>query len=462
MFVVVVLVAMAGTAAGQQTVTGCETLDTQGESYVLGDDVQNQTAETCIEVTADGVSLDGNGYSVDGVNGTGGSTGVLVRSSDNVTVENLGNVTGWGSGLAVAESINVTVSNNVVNANSGDGLLLITVRSTVRNNTANRNGGAGTLIQTSFENSLTDNTFVDNAEAGIFVESSQNNQFSENVAEGQQVGVLVRNSLGNSFEDDTSRNNDIDFLDVTDGGGDVASKAIERSSPDLNSVKRLNIGDSVKPDTKISFEAVNFAIGGVEDPHENPQAESTGRYFAAQPAYFAPSSLQEEGDIQTQQTLPALLLNVSLHYRESDVNGINESTLRLWADSFGSTNWTRLVDINTSGDEQIYDSTVDTSENTVRWRYVVETSQLALSPTSTEGDVSVNEHNTEPLTVFGAFGASECTNRRSLGRGQDVTECPSDRTLSRGESRQELNRGSGGSRRDRSRSDMSRRDRGRR
>ena len=88
----------AAAATPQPTaISSCTTLSSPGQ-YVLTADVRNGGASACLVIRASGVTLDGNGHTVDGVDDRQ-SVGVLVSgSASGATVGNLV-VTDWGDGL---------------------------------------------------------------------------------------------------------------------------------------------------------------------------------------------------------------------------------------------------------------------------------------------------------------------------------------------------------------------------
>jgi len=628
---VVGMVATGGVAA-QEPVGECQILDTPGETYELNQSITNSTTDTCLDITADDVTLDGNGHTVDGVNQTTDSIGVLVNSANNVTVKNFGNVTRWQYGIVVGEALNSTLTDNTANANSRVGIYMLTIGSTLTRNTANDNGLNGVhLTRGSSENTLTDNTANNNGEVGILVEGSndnllelneanenkwgiivigtQDNEIVENVASrnegetgseqlpsiisdfpgigikiagslntnvddneanqnkftgisvldsystrvdnndvhqngvsengdgfgsqfgsgigvfrvgffgdspearsitpashtpttpnritdndatGNQVGITLlgatnntlsdntatENFVGiqtfdafnNTFTDDTSRNNiEFDYMDMTgyfffgdslDPADSLEPNDIESPGvSDLNTVENLNIGNSEKPNTEVSFKTVNFVLRGTSaQPPANPKAEATGRYFETAPTFFlggGPIGGEPIQDPIEPQQLPSALLDIDLHYKNSDVQGINESSLGLWGyESFGG--W-----INIEDEPGFGETGVDEQKNVVSLNATLNLnglSQNQLSPQS-EGEVSPTQ---VPLVLFGAFGETACVNRRNLGRGQEDSECPFDRDIDRGGSREELDRDTGrggdGDHRD---SATSRRNRGR-
>ncbi|MDZ7687927.1 MAG: NosD domain-containing protein [Halobacteriales archaeon] len=649
-----------GSVAAQEPVSECRVLDTPNETYQLNDDIENQTEERCLEITANGVTLDGAGHTVDGMNQTPNSLGISFNGMDNVVVKNFGNITGWDIGVGGDFSTNATLTDNTANNNGRNGFRLIVAESTLAGNTANNNEDDGFALGISFENVLTDNT-ANNNEDGIALDSSRNNELTGNTANGnEQTGIeLDIRSVGNTLTDNTANDNDVGILveegsndneltgneanentwgiivllsegnevvdnvanrndgetgseqplppiisdfpgigvkiagsfdttvedneanqnrftgisvldsgatdvnnnDVHENGvgeggfagqfgsgigvfrvgffGDTPSEPEElavlssHTSPnritdndatgnqvgitllgatnntlsdntatenfigiqsfgafnntftndtsrdniefdyidttglfffgdalepaeslepnniespgisDLNKVENLNIGNSEKPNTEISFKTVNFALRGTSaQPPANPNAEATGRYFEALPIGGPIGDVSVESIEPQQHELPDVLLDIDLHYKNADVNGINESSLGLWAFDTFESGWLELSDIDEPG---FQDTEVDEQNNVVSWNFTLGTAPLSQNELTPQAEGAGEVSPTQiPLPVFGAFGEGvDCVNRRNLGRGQEASECPFDRDVQRGGSREELDRSTG-------------------
>lgn len=120
-------------------ITGCTVIDEPGR-YVLTADVENggdtRISETCIEITADDVTLDGDGYTLDG-RGVSHTTGVGVAGADNATVRNLA-VNDWHAGVEVTNG-SATVQDVRTFSNAYGVRLENGSGSTVENNTVEDN-----------------------------------------------------------------------------------------------------------------------------------------------------------------------------------------------------------------------------------------------------------------------------------------------------------------------------------
>jgi len=197
-FAVLVGTLATGSAVGVP-VTGCDTLNTEGETYEITQDIDNSTAEDCITISDDDIVLDGQGYRVNGSDQSFGSYGITV-SANNVTVKNVGNVTGWQTGIQVQSSDDVTLTDNTANNNRDDGIDMdSTSDSELTDNTVNNNGDNGIYLQNSSGNELTGNEANRNGVYGIWVLDESNfNDLFDNIArdnsgnaEGASAGIYI-------------------------------------------------------------------------------------------------------------------------------------------------------------------------------------------------------------------------------------------------------------------------------
>jgi len=146
-------------------IAGC-TVMTESGTYELTEDITDDTADACLTVTASNVSIDGNGHTVDGVNRTPGSVGVLAEDVKNVTLGNT-NITGWDSGVEYRNVSKGGVMDNNISENSGGVLFFDSSRNTVGNNTVAHNDRFyGIYLNSSLNNDILDNTALKNGASG--------------------------------------------------------------------------------------------------------------------------------------------------------------------------------------------------------------------------------------------------------------------------------------------------------
>ncbi|MFC5973894.1 right-handed parallel beta-helix repeat-containing protein [Halomarina salina] len=270
---VVAGVAVTGTAAAAPSdVSSCTVIDEPGE-YRLTTDITNESTSSCIEIEAENVTFDGDGHTIDGVDGDGSGIlsgygedvvkNVVVRNFESGLVVNTNNVDVQDSvfadntvgvqaimGGGVFE--NVTVTRNV-NGVESTGALTYRASSIVDNEENGIEGG--TYADPTLEGSLV----ADNGESGISVTdgtiTSENTTYRNNGGYGFTIALGTVDSTDDTIVDNaaggvhSSGETSLDGTTVEDNGGN----GIDSTQTDLgytgldvtDSVIRGNDGDGV-------------------------------------------------------------------------------------------------------------------------------------------------------------------------------------------------------------------------
>src|SRR3989344_4086781 len=84
--VAICLVGFVGLGSAVTYVNSCQTLSISGETYVLTDDIEAD--QTCFNITASNIVLDGQNHSVQNV-GSSGYYGVYIYGFSNITIKNI-------------------------------------------------------------------------------------------------------------------------------------------------------------------------------------------------------------------------------------------------------------------------------------------------------------------------------------------------------------------------------------
>ncbi|WP_276253233.1 CARDB domain-containing protein [Halomontanus rarus] len=358
------------------------TIDESGE-YVLADDLSS--SETAIEITADDVTLDGNGHSVVGNSPGEYEDGIGVSGGSNVTVTNL-TVSGWDArneyttefGL-LFDSVDGGTVSNVTATGNGDGLVFSggsentlvgstavenndsgvvfygTSNTTVTSLNASSNGEHGLFLDGANDNTVTSLNASSNGERGLYLQDADDNSITSLNASSNGDRGLYLNSADNTtvtqsefrgnddegLEVRTSRNNTIsEAVAIGNAAGFEVSEAIDTSFSDVRaannefgeieiagentSVDRLDIGDSTAENTTISFEGDAIETDELDSDSpatENPDTQSLGRIAS--------------GDV-------ADLRSFEMHYDDADITDIVEEDVRLWAYHGTNETWTEL------------------------------------------------------------------------------------------------------------------------
>jgi hypothetical protein len=190
-------VAAANASVDGGTITQCGTIDETGR-YELGGDLTVANAASCLTVTADGVTIDGAGHTVDGVDDDALSYGLVVEAgADDVTVTDL-TVRGWEQGVRVR----------------GDGF-------TGRRITATRNGEVGVAMFGTTDATLEDSTVTENGDTGVYTTGASGTRLADLTARDHgTAGVHIDSDGGGSVVSGGTVSDSGQFgVRVTDGSG---------------------------------------------------------------------------------------------------------------------------------------------------------------------------------------------------------------------------------------------------
>jgi hypothetical protein len=89
------IIAISGIAFASTEITDCQVLNTTGETYLLINNISDYSGLRCMEVTANNIVLDCQGYTIDGI---GSNMGIQIYGRNNVTVQNC-ILTDWNLGI---------------------------------------------------------------------------------------------------------------------------------------------------------------------------------------------------------------------------------------------------------------------------------------------------------------------------------------------------------------------------
>ncbi len=348
-------------------VTSCRVISSPGE-YVLTADIINSTYSTCIEITSSDVIFNGNGYTMDGVDGTN-TYGVYVYNLDvsltNVTVENL-NITDWRSGIHYNNAKNGRIKNNNVSSNFigiylignsnyntlTDNIVTLTPfggygigidnshNNNLTINTVNENGGTGIVLEnTSSNNILTDNNASSNGDIGIWLLGSSNyNTLTNNILAGNGFSGLGNGHTGILIE--TSRNNIVTANIVKDN-----MRGIVLYSSSNNILTNNNASDNQDWDF---YSNSNSMGNNVIDLNIGSTISFTGKDIAIKsslsPANDPPGYQNISKYINATNTNADSWLFLNISYSDSDIAGVRENTLSMW--KYDGSSWSQVKGTN--------------------------------------------------------------------------------------------------------------------
>jgi parallel beta-helix repeat protein len=223
-------------------VNACTVIDEPG-TYRLTRDVGNADAGTCIRISADDVTFDGDGHRIVGVDDEE-SFGIDVtpeargESVDSVVVRDV-RVSDWGTGVRVGTArerrgaTDVTVRGVASFSNTGAGVLLSdTTDSRLVDSTARDNAGNGVHLQELGPENVVRNTTSRGNDVGVFMFESRNSVVRDNrVTDNSRHGISTSNGdRGVEIADNLVADNGGDGVNLDDSQGVTVSDNAVRSN----------------------------------------------------------------------------------------------------------------------------------------------------------------------------------------------------------------------------------------
>ena len=169
--------------------------DTIVADTTLDGDLLDCATESGVLIGADDITLDCDGFTIDGVD-TSATYGVNVTGRSNVVIRNCV-TTDWAAGILLFTTNDSLVEDNSASSNTDTGIILDSgsYNNVVTGNQANSNEADGIDVLASYNTSVTNNTVDSNINGeGIEVSASVNTFVSENIVTSNNIGVSVSNS----------------------------------------------------------------------------------------------------------------------------------------------------------------------------------------------------------------------------------------------------------------------------
>ena len=170
---------LAGAVQEPISLVSCATLDQPDTTYVLTRSLTNRMG-TCFTITASGVVLNGNGFSIAGDN-SGVDYGVYIQSANNVVVKNFAGIQSFNDGVYLySNPQNALVTSNVIGPNSRSGVALgqASLGNIIEGNTI-KNNPFGVYIDDVYvqQNIIRNNVFANNTNGAYL--KGQNADFNK-------------------------------------------------------------------------------------------------------------------------------------------------------------------------------------------------------------------------------------------------------------------------------------------
>ncbi|MBU0760849.1 MAG: right-handed parallel beta-helix repeat-containing protein [Nanoarchaeota archaeon] len=168
---------------GEGGLYNCRELNEPNKVYVLRNDIPNIVG-TCFNITADNVTLDGNGYFIDG---DGADYGVYSRGTRNITIRNL-TVEDFEYGIYFINGFNNTLIDNTIYDNGNFGIYISSGSDNRLIKNSIRNNQGGIRLQSTTSNNLMENLIERSVVYGVYLNGASNNLLNNNTINGSYNG----------------------------------------------------------------------------------------------------------------------------------------------------------------------------------------------------------------------------------------------------------------------------------
>ncbi|MEM7814975.1 MAG: NosD domain-containing protein, partial [Candidatus Aenigmatarchaeota archaeon] len=198
---VMLTLGFASPGAAVTYISSCTNLNTAGETYLLTANIATSTF-FCMNVTASGVTLDCQGYTISG-GGVAGYAVLVDGNHDGVGVRNC-RITNFssagGAGIAFGNGAdNGHVANNTI-ITGHYGMYFAGINNTLASNTVSSNA-VGIYVINSANGTVYNNTVTGSTDKGIYLAGSSWNNVSRNRVSGGSYGIVLNVSSFNAVSD---------------------------------------------------------------------------------------------------------------------------------------------------------------------------------------------------------------------------------------------------------------------
>ena len=186
---------------GEHYISDCSVLNDAGAIYYLTADITDSAATTCMRITAENVTLDCQGHTIDGTD-TGSTIGIY-SNQFNTTVRNCV-VTDWREGIVFEGSNNGIIENTTLDSNLYESISLFSSSGcTIANNTVS-NSVYGIKLQKSSNNNRIINNNASNSDYGIYLDGASYNTIANNDASNSAHGIYLNGASYNTITNNTA------------------------------------------------------------------------------------------------------------------------------------------------------------------------------------------------------------------------------------------------------------------
>ncbi len=251
-------IAVLNTPLNEMNVSSCGDLSIPNTLYILTQDLSS--SETCFYVAAENVSLNGNGFTING-EGTKGEYGVYAADLSDVKISNLvisnfdyaiyfddvkdsmissitvSNTADTFSGIKIRASNDIELTGNTINK-SKEGILVTTSQNSIISDNTFINVKSAIKFLTSSENNITSN-IISSSIYGIYLSSSQQNSLISNVISSSNYGMYFENSRENRIDSSDISSSSRSDVFLTEGSDNNVFLSSQQENEDVEDASKL-------------------------------------------------------------------------------------------------------------------------------------------------------------------------------------------------------------------------------
>jgi parallel beta-helix repeat protein len=162
-------------------ISDCSVLDSAGTIYFLNTSIIDSDTVVCMNISANNVTLDCQGYTIDGID-TSTSRGIDIKRASavttNITIANC-NITDWGYALYITSGDNNRIVNTTIGSNIYGSISILLSSGNNITNVTTKSNPVGFYLSGSNNNILSNN--IDNSsDIGFDLDDSQNTTMTNN------------------------------------------------------------------------------------------------------------------------------------------------------------------------------------------------------------------------------------------------------------------------------------------
>ncbi|HOI18901.1 MAG TPA: DUF2341 domain-containing protein, partial [Candidatus Woesearchaeota archaeon] len=215
--------------SGDIEISNCTNLNQAGKTYKLTGNITNSANVTCMNISANNITLDCQGYTIDGID-SNPSNGILInRSSSQNTSITITNciVKDWNNGFLFINSSNNTIVNNHAESCPFYGFgTQYSNDNNFTNNTAYLNQFGFYLSLTSKNNFFKGNNASNSSEYGFMAMQSGSNTYEDNFAYGNAYAFYNSLSTYTIYKNNNITENTYGFY-ITENNNNLTNNTIE-------------------------------------------------------------------------------------------------------------------------------------------------------------------------------------------------------------------------------------------